>query len=166
MVYEFPSLPLMVIFFGFCKDARTSTYYKRYKKCKKKKIQVRKSKSKSKSKSKGKKSTNNKTNKNKETTFQNAYHWNVMIAFVAPKLKWLATYLGYEHNTHILTVSSKPMIQASEPGNGLWSWWLPAPEGKVTVIADWRGTIIGLKSLKTKHNKDEIKIIINYYWQR
>lgn len=36
MVYEFPSLPLMVIFFGFCRDARTSTYYKRYKKCKKK----------------------------------------------------------------------------------------------------------------------------------
>ena len=49
MVYEFPSLPLMVIFFGFCRDARTSTYYKRYKKCKKK-IQVRKSKSKSKGK--------------------------------------------------------------------------------------------------------------------
>ena len=24
----------MVIFFGFCRDARTSTYYKRYKKCK------------------------------------------------------------------------------------------------------------------------------------
>ena len=36
MVYEFPSLPLIVIFFGFCRDARTSTYYKRYKKLKKK----------------------------------------------------------------------------------------------------------------------------------
>ena len=42
MVYEFPSLPLMVIFFGFCRDARTSTYYKRYKKCKKKKTKQNK----------------------------------------------------------------------------------------------------------------------------
>lgn len=56
MVYEFPSLPLIVIFFGFCRDARTSTYYKRYKKLKKK-IQVRKSKSKAKAKEKNQQTT-------------------------------------------------------------------------------------------------------------
>ena len=72
MVYEFPSLPLMVIFFGFCRDARTSTYYKRYKKCKKKKYKYERAKVKAKAKEK--KTTNNKTNKNKDTTFQNAYH--------------------------------------------------------------------------------------------
>ena len=52
MVYEFPSLPLMVIFFGFCRDARTSTYYKRYKKCKKKKYKYERAKVKAKAKEK------------------------------------------------------------------------------------------------------------------
>ena len=161
MVYEFPSLPLMVIFFGFCRDARTSTYYKRYKKCKKK-IQVRKSKSKSKGKKNRQTTKQTKTKKRPSKMLLTEMLWSCSLLQNYNDLRRILA----RNATHILTVSSKPMIQASEPGNGLWSWWLPAPEGKVTVIADWRGTIIGLKSLKTKHNKDEIKIIINYYWQR
>ena len=58
MVYEFPSLPLMVIFFGFWRDARTSTYYKRYKKCKKKyKYERAKVKVKAKAKEKNRQTT-------------------------------------------------------------------------------------------------------------
>ena len=64
MVYEFPSLPLMVIFFGFCRDARTSTYYKRYKKCKKKTKQNKYERAKVKVKAKAKeKSKQTKTKK-------------------------------------------------------------------------------------------------------
>ena len=58
MVYEFPSLPLIVIFFGFCRDARTSTYYKRYKKCKKRAVYERaKVKVKAKAKEKNRQTT-------------------------------------------------------------------------------------------------------------
>ena len=151
-MYEFPSLPLMVIFFGFCRDARTSTYYKRYKKCKKKKYKYERAKVKAKEKNR-QTTKQTKTKKRPSKMLLTEMLWSCSLLQNYNDLQRILA----RNATHILTVSSKPMIQASEPGNGLWSWWLPAPEGKVTVIADWRGTIIGLKSLKTKHNKTKSK---------